>query len=585
MSSAGEIVASSTPNVCLLPGDVIENAFQNVQKCSHRMLHPRQRGPISVDDAPLVEALLSVESPESFDKNNNFSGVFLSSWGSSSSSLACYETESGMVSLTPNVSTLSHAPKRRLFSSHEVSSPSIQPLPCLEGHFIEISEDIGSAWKKLGQLLLKRECLLNNIDADFSGVGEKAHQLLLKWKEDNGSAATLQALFKSLLQIKRFDVARKLMKLEPSLRSLCHLLDNVIESGSTLYNHTSSLNPDNLEIVKVLQSSDEKVFLCLESGTSERFVLKQVEDEESSFNVRKCIDCNALKQQSKRLRKTDEFMKDLQMKHKMVTDLIGVIQQLQDHLSTQHQAISEQQFSCSCNCEQYTMKQDLVQKELTLLHHELKRMIGSNRRISISGIPAERIFNLATRTYSVCEEHREMHTQSRNRHSFCQHPEDSSDTDDSEIIQGSLLCVLNVIIVIGRRRKVTQSMKVKQNPGNNKLKLTKSRSNPLSSNQSELSHRHSYSLAQENPVRLPSLHTPGDWSGVPPFKMCSDFKIPAPAAKKADCYNESKSLLTRCSPAPQIHQATNSVILNHRLLSVQWLKGVESDDGPDEIFI
>ena len=49
--------------------------------------------------------------------------------------------------------------------------------------------------------------------------------------------------------------------------------------------------------------------------------------------------------------------------------------------------------------------------------------------------------------------------------------------------------------------------------------LTKSRSNPLSSNQSELSHRHSYSLAQENPVRLPSLHTPGDWSGVPPFKV------------------------------------------------------------------
>ena len=143
-------------------------------------------------------------------------------------------------------------------------------------------------------------------------------------------------------------------------------------------------------------------------------------------------------QQNKRLRKTDEFLEDLQMKHRMVNDLIGVIQQLQDHLSTQHQAISDQKFSCS-NCEQYTMKQDLVQKELTLLHHELKRMIQSKQRISISGIPAERIYNLATRTYSVCEEHREMHMQSRNRHSFCQHPEDSSDTDDSEIIQGSLL--------------------------------------------------------------------------------------------------------------------------------------------------
>ena len=127
------------------------------------------------------------------------------------------------------------------------------------------------------------------------------------------------------------------------------------------------------------------------------------------------------------------------MKHKMVTDLIGVIQQLQDHLSTQHQAISEQQFSCSCNCEQYTMKQDLVQKELTLLHHELKRMIESKRRISVSGIPSERIYNLANRTYSVCEEHREMHTQSRNGHSICQHPQHSLDTDDSEIIQGSVL--------------------------------------------------------------------------------------------------------------------------------------------------
>lgn len=102
-----------------ISGNIIENGFQNVQQCSHWMLHPRQRRPISVDDAPLAEALLSVESPESFDNNNNFSGVFLCSLGSSSSSLACCETESGMVSLTPNVSTLSQGPKRRLFSSHE----------------------------------------------------------------------------------------------------------------------------------------------------------------------------------------------------------------------------------------------------------------------------------------------------------------------------------------------------------------------------------------------------------------------------------------------------------------------------------
>lgn len=96
-----------------------ENGIQNVQKYSHWMLHPRQRRPLSVDDAPLAEALLSVESPESFDDN---SGVFWHSLGSSPSSLAC-ERESGMVSCkvssTPNASTLSQPPKRRLYSSHE----------------------------------------------------------------------------------------------------------------------------------------------------------------------------------------------------------------------------------------------------------------------------------------------------------------------------------------------------------------------------------------------------------------------------------------------------------------------------------
>ena len=43
------------------------------------MLHPRQGHPLSVGDAPLAEALLSVESPESFDNNN--SGVFCIHWG------------------------------------------------------------------------------------------------------------------------------------------------------------------------------------------------------------------------------------------------------------------------------------------------------------------------------------------------------------------------------------------------------------------------------------------------------------------------------------------------------------------------
>lgn len=127
------------------------------------------------------------------------------------------------------------------------------------------------------------------------------------------------------------------------------------------------------------------------------------------------------------------------MKQKMIQNLLAVIKQLQNHLLNQHQYISGQKFSCQ-NCELYTLKQDLVQKELTLLHYELERMSQTrNRRISISGIPSERIFNLATRTYSVCEEHREMHLDSKRRQSMCQHSEETMDSDDNDHIEGPLM--------------------------------------------------------------------------------------------------------------------------------------------------
>ena len=72
-------------------------------------------------------------------------------------------------------------------------------------------------------------------------------------------------------------------------------------------------------------------------------------------------------------------------------------------------------------------------------------MIQSNRRISVSGIPSERIYNLATRTYTVCEEHLKMHMQSRNRRSVCQHPDDNTDSsDDDEIIQGPLAVSVHI---------------------------------------------------------------------------------------------------------------------------------------------
>jgi len=132
----------------------------------------------------------------------------------------------------------------------------------MEVLFGEINEDVGASWRKLGRHLLKRECVLNNIDADFSGVGEKAYQVLQKWKEESGATATPRALFLAMIQIKRTDVAKKLIKLVPSLMSLSHLLDSVLPSGCILYNDSncsSKLNPENLEVKKILQSQDEKV--------------------------------------------------------------------------------------------------------------------------------------------------------------------------------------------------------------------------------------------------------------------------------------------------------------------------------------
>ena len=128
----------------------------------------------------------------------------------------------------------------------------------MEALFSEINEDVGASWRKLGQHVLKREYMLNNIDADFNGVGEKAHQLLLKWKEESGGMATPQALFLAMIQIKRTDIAKKLIMLVPSLMPLSHLLGSVITSDCTLYS-SCKLKPENLEVEKELRSKDEKV--------------------------------------------------------------------------------------------------------------------------------------------------------------------------------------------------------------------------------------------------------------------------------------------------------------------------------------
>ena len=141
------------------------------------------------------------------------------------------------------------------FADRSLTTPS---PPCLQSLFYDINEDVGASWRKLGRHLSIKEYVLNHINEDFTGVSEKAIQVLFKWKEDNGASATPEALFSALLHIRRTDVAKKLISLFPTLLPLSCLLENVITNDCTLY-ASYTLNPENLEVKKVLQSKDEKV--------------------------------------------------------------------------------------------------------------------------------------------------------------------------------------------------------------------------------------------------------------------------------------------------------------------------------------
>ena len=153
-----------------------------------------------------------------------------------------------------------------------------------------------------------------------------------------------------------------------------------------------------------------------------------------------CINSKALRQQKRRLRKTEDFIRDLKVKQKMIQDLLGIIEHLQEHLHSQHQAICQRKHTCN-NCDQYRTHKDIIQNDLTLLHYELEKMVWGNRRISFSGIPSDRIYHLARRTYAVYERHKRMHKRRRtSRRQDCSSSSgDDSDSDFSDAMEGPLV--------------------------------------------------------------------------------------------------------------------------------------------------
>ena len=171
------------------------------------------------------------------------------------------------------------------------------------------------------------------------------------------------------------------------------------------------------------------------------------------WTARKAIDCKTLQSQKSRLRKTEDFIKDMQAKNQMVNHLLGVVKHLQEHLSTNHTGFCQKGTNCE-HCPRVGLKKDLIQNELALLQHELQKMIAGNRRISVSGIPTDRIYNIAERTYTICEEHKALHEQAKFKK--CAATDSSSweeDEDDMRIEKS--LKVLHEFAVITYYQYVT----------------------------------------------------------------------------------------------------------------------------------
>jgi len=74
-----------------------------------------------------------------------------------------------------------------------------------------LSSAIGSGWKTLGRRLELDELTIEEIDHRYVKLPEKGYQMLFRWKQSKGSAATYQALCDGLQHelVKRQDLAEK----------------------------------------------------------------------------------------------------------------------------------------------------------------------------------------------------------------------------------------------------------------------------------------------------------------------------------------------------------------------------------------
>ena len=80
-----------------------------------------------------------------------------------------------------------------------------------EIHIFTICKEVGPNWRDLGTILKIDSVLMDSIEAKHSNCRELARKVLQKWKQREGSRATVGILIDALEKIERRDVVDKLL--------------------------------------------------------------------------------------------------------------------------------------------------------------------------------------------------------------------------------------------------------------------------------------------------------------------------------------------------------------------------------------
>ena len=75
----------------------------------------------------------------------------------------------------------------------------------------DISDDVGTCWRVVGSNLLISASKIHNLDDEYKSNRDKANALLILWKEQEGSNATVGHLADVLEKIGRRSIAERLL--------------------------------------------------------------------------------------------------------------------------------------------------------------------------------------------------------------------------------------------------------------------------------------------------------------------------------------------------------------------------------------